>query len=51
MKQLYKECLKLNKNILLVFLTSLISQFMSTVIFMITVNLSVKFTRLYKDGS
>ncbi len=33
------------------FLASLISQSISTVIYMITVNLSVKFMRLYKDGS
>lgn len=30
---------------------SLISQSVSTVIYMVTVNLSVKFMRLYKDGS
>ena len=30
---------------------SLISQSISTVIYMVTVNLSVKFMRLYKDGS
>jgi hypothetical protein len=33
------------------FLASLISQSVSTMIYMITVNLSVKFTRLYKDDS
>ena len=33
------------------FIASLISQSISTVIYLITVNLSVKFTRLYKDGS
>jgi hypothetical protein len=33
------------------YIASLTSQSISTVIYMITVNLSVKFTRLYKDGS
>jgi len=33
------------------YIASLTSQSVSTVIYMITVNLSVKFTRLYKDGS
>jgi hypothetical protein len=33
------------------FLASLVSQSISTVIYMITVNLSVKFMRLYKDGT
>ena len=33
------------------YIASLVSQSISTVIYMITVNLSVKFTRLYKDGS
>ena len=33
------------------YIASLTSQSISTVIYMISVNLSVKFTRLYKDGS
>ena len=33
------------------YIASLMSQSMSTVIYMITVNLSVKYMRLYKDGS
>jgi len=33
------------------YIASLMSQSISTVIYMITVNLSVKFMRLYKDGS
>jgi hypothetical protein len=33
------------------YIASLASQSISTVIYMITVNLSVKYTRLYKDGS
>ena len=33
------------------YVASLVSQSISTVIYMIAVNLSVKFTRLYKDGS
>ena len=33
------------------YIASLTSQSISTVIYMIAVNLSVKFTRLYKDGS
>ena len=33
------------------YLASIISQVISTVIYMIVVNLSVKLTRLYKDGS
>ena len=33
------------------YVASLASQSISTVIYMIAVNLSVKFTRLYKDGS
>ena len=33
------------------YIASLTSQSISTIIYMITVNLSVKFTRLYKDGS
>lgn len=32
------------------YIASLVSQSISTVIYMITVNLSVKFMRLYKDG-
>jgi len=33
------------------YLASIVSQVISTVIYMIVVNLSVKMTRLYKDGS
>jgi hypothetical protein len=33
------------------YIASLVSQSVSTIIYMITVNLSVKFMRLYKDGS
>ena len=33
------------------YVASLTSQSISTVIYMISVNLSIKFTRLYKDGS
>ena len=33
------------------YLASIISQVISTIIYMIVVNLSVKMTRLYKDGS
>ena len=33
------------------YLASLVSQVISTIIYMIVVNLSVKMTRLYKDGS
>jgi len=33
------------------YLASIISQMISTVVYMIVLNLSVKFTRLYKDGN
>ena len=33
------------------YMASIISQLISTVVYMITLNLSVKFTKLYKDGS
>tara|TARA_B100001142_G_C14006518_1_gene528679 strand:+ start:22 stop:474 length:453 start_codon:yes stop_codon:yes gene_type:complete len=33
------------------YLASIISQLISTVVYMITLNLSVKFTKLYKDGN
>jgi len=49
MKQQYKEYIKLNKNILLGFMASLVSQFTSNATCLIAVNLSVKFMRLYKN--
>ena len=33
------------------YLASIVSQMISTVVYMIVLNLSVKFTRLYKDGN
>jgi hypothetical protein len=33
------------------YIASIISQLISTIVYMITLNLSVKFTKLYKDGS
>ena len=33
------------------YVASIISQLISTVVYMITLNLSVKFTKLYKDGN
>ena len=33
------------------YMASIISQLISTIVYMITLNLSIKFTKLYKDGS
>ena len=33
------------------YMASIISQLISTVVYMVTLNLSVKFTKLYKDGN
>jgi hypothetical protein len=49
MKQQYKKYIKLNKNILLGFTAPLVSQSVYNTTCLTTVNLYVKFMRLYKN--